>query len=104
MSNVVTIKKKTEPFDYSKSQRIEGLPEPLVFFGGVILWLILPKFAYIQSGGPISWREFAILAAASILIGVTSYLYPEPGPPSIIGSGSLQQSPITFEPTQRKAA
>ena len=102
--NVVTIKKKRLLFDRSNSQKRKGVPDPLIFFGGVFLWMILPKLVYVDSGGPISLIEFAILASAGVVLGITSYLFPAPNPPSIIGPGSVRQSPRTVEPTQRKAA
>jgi hypothetical protein len=105
MNNVVvTINRKTLLSDYSDLQKTNGVPEPAIFFGGVFLWLILPKLVYVDAGGPISPSAFAILAFAGIIGGVIGYLYPAPKPLSIIGPGSVRQSPSTWEPTQRKAA
>lgn len=104
MNNVATINRKTMIPSYTNWRKTEGLLDPVVFFGGVFLSLVLPKLVYVDSGGPVSLTAFAVLATAGVVLGLINYRYPEPGPPSIIGPGSAKQSPNTYEPMQRKAA
>lgn len=104
MNNVVTINQKKLLSAYSDTQNTKGVPEALIFFGGVLLWMVLPALVYVNTGGPISLTGFAIVAGVGILAGVVKYLLPASPPPSIIGPGSAKQSPDTLEPPQRKAA
>ena len=105
MNNVVTIKSKKVPLsDYADSRKADRILERVIFFGGILLLMILPKLIYVRYGGPVSLTAFAVLASAGIILGVASYLYPEPGPPSIIEPGKRNKSPDTLEPSNKKAA
>src|SRR5688500_20193600 len=104
MNNVVTINRKKLLSAYSESQNTKRVPEGVTFFGGVLLWMVLPALVYAKSGGPISLTAFAIVAGVGVIAGVLNYLFPAPKPPSIIGPRSAKRSPAPVEPPQRKAA
>jgi hypothetical protein len=102
-NNVVTINRGPLS-DYVDSQKTNRSLDRVIFFGGIILTMILPKLIYVVSGGPISLSAFSVLASAGVIMGVGSYLYPAPGPLLIVGPGSRNQSPDRLEPSNRKAA
>jgi len=103
--NVVTIKREEDFLsNYADSGKTTGIPEPVVFLAGILLWMVLPTLVYAEYGGPVSLKVFAVLALAAVIIGVRNYLNSPPSPPSIIGSRPIQQFPDTLQPTQKKAA
>jgi hypothetical protein len=103
--NVVTIKREEDFLSsYADSGKTTGIPEPVVFLAGILLWMVLPKLVYAEYGGPVSLKVFAVLALAAVIFGVRNYLNSPPSPPSIIGLRPIQQFPDTLQPTQKKAA
>ena len=93
--NVVTIKREEDFLsNYANSGETTGVPEPVVFLAGILLWMVVPKLVYAEYGGPVSLPVFAILAFAGVVFGARNYLSSPPRPRSIIGFAPSSSLPI----------
>jgi hypothetical protein len=104
MNNVVTINRGKLPSAYTDGQKTGSFRDQMTFFGGVALWMVVPKLVYAAYGGPISFSVFLGLGVIGTILGVMMYRYFPPKRLSVVTIDTMPEIARTQEPARKQAA